>query len=63
MPPDEFDELWNIEEKWESQKWFKYHKNVLEEIDQESKQALNENDLLRILEHNEKLDNEESFRS
>ena len=62
MPPDAFDELWNIEERWESQKWFKHHLRVLEDIDQESKAALNEDDLLRILQFNEKLDNEESFR-
>ena len=62
VPPDGFDELWNIEERWESQKWFKHHLRVLEDIDQESKSALNEDDLVRILEFNEKLDNEESFR-
>ena len=62
VPPDAFDELWNIEERWESQKWFKHHLRVLEDIDQESKAALNEDDLLRILQFNEKLDNEESFR-
>ena len=62
MPPDAFDELWNIEERWESQKWFKHHLRVLEDIDQESKAALNEDDLFRILQFNEKLDNEESFR-
>ena len=62
VPPDGFDELWNIEERWESQKWFKHHRRVLEDIDQESKPALNEDDLVRILEFNEKVDNEESFR-
>ena len=62
MPPDAFDELWNIEERWESQKWYKHHQRVLEEIDQESKIALNQDDLRRILEFHEKLDNEESFR-
>ena len=46
----------------ESQKWFKHHLRVLEDIDQESKSALNEDDLVRILEFNEKVDNEESFR-
>ena len=34
----------------------------MEDIDQESKSALNEDDLVRILEFNEKVDNEESFR-
>jgi len=58
VPPDAFDELWNIEERWESQKWFKHHLRVLEDIDQESKSALNEDDLIRILQFNEKLDNE-----